>query len=201
MLFVTVGAQMAFDRLIRTVDEWAARAGCSDVLAQVGPADWLPEHIAWVRSLGPDEFREHVAGARAVVAHAGMGTILTALELGKPILVLPRRAALQETRNDHQLATAKHLLAQGRVHVAFDDTELLRALDRLDEIQAGQRICGHASPELISTLQTFLQNGRLPEKPVLGRTAAVQRVDAVGGRPDPLDLRTPADNVPSNLHA
>ena len=43
--------------------------------------------------------------AAAIVAHAGMGTILTALETGKRLLVMPRRAALGEHRNDHQLAT------------------------------------------------------------------------------------------------
>ncbi len=57
--------------------------------------------------------------ATAIVAHAGMGTILTALEMGKPLLVMPRRAALGEHRNDHQLATASRFAELGRVKVAF----------------------------------------------------------------------------------
>ena len=104
MIFVTVGAQMAFDRLVRTVDEWAATRGRKDVFAQIGPTEWRPRHIEWVAFLPPEDFRKRVADATMVVAHAGMGSIITALELGKPILVMPRRGHLQETRNDHQVA-------------------------------------------------------------------------------------------------
>ena len=68
----------------------------------------------------------------AIVAHAGMGTILTALELGKPLLIMPRRAALGEHRNDHQLATAERFAAVDGVKVAFDETEFALKLDELN---------------------------------------------------------------------
>ena len=48
---------------------------------------------------------------------------------GAPIVVMPRRGALRETRNDHQIATAVALSAQGRVSVAMDETELAGVLD------------------------------------------------------------------------
>ena len=38
MIFVTVGTQLAFDRMIKAVDEWAGARGRTDVFAQVGPA-------------------------------------------------------------------------------------------------------------------------------------------------------------------
>src|SRR5262245_61048293 len=132
MIFVTVGAQMPFDRLIRAVDEWAATCGRSDIFAQIGPSNYRPRHIRATRFIDPPEFRERVEAARVVVAHAGMGSILTALELGKSIIVMPRRGDLKETRNDHQVATARHLLAQGRVLVAFDEQQLLELLDQTE---------------------------------------------------------------------
>src|SRR5690349_506002 len=96
MIFVTVGAQMPFDRLVRCVDHWAAGRGRRDVFAQIGPTAWRPENIEFVQFMEPPEFRARVTEAKAVVAHAGMGSIITALELGKPILVMPRRGDLRE---------------------------------------------------------------------------------------------------------
>ena len=45
MIFVTVGTQLPFDRLIRAVDNWAKAAGRRDVFAQIGPASYRPLHI------------------------------------------------------------------------------------------------------------------------------------------------------------
>lgn len=157
MLFVTVGAQMSFDRLVRTVDDWSGRVGRTDVFAQIGPTDWRPQHIQWTQFLQPPEFRAKVESADVVIAHAGMGSILTALELGKPILVMPRRGDLMETRNDHQLATAKRFLAQGRVFVAFDEQHLAARLDQLSDLRPGERISAHADPRLIRTIRAFIR--------------------------------------------
>ena len=156
MIFVTVGAQMPFDRLVDTVDQWAERRGRGDVFAQIGPTDWRPRCIAWTQFLPPAEFRQRVASASAIVAHAGMGSILTSLELGKPILVMPRRGALRETRNDHQVATARQLADQGKVTAAFDEHELAWKLDELEAILAAERIAAEASPTLLDAIRFFV---------------------------------------------
>jgi UDP-N-acetylglucosamine transferase subunit ALG13 len=158
VIFVTVGAQMPFDRLIRAVDAWAARTGATDVFAQVGRGGVHPQHIGWTEFLTPTEFRDRVLGARVLVAHAGMGSILTALEHGKPLLVMPRRGDLRETRNDHQVATAERFRALGRVAVAMDERALVDRLDHLDDLAAAAPIAPHASPALIDCLRTFIHN-------------------------------------------
>lgn len=157
MIFVTVGEQLPFDRLVRTVDEWAAVTG-KEVFAQTGRSDWKPIHIAHKESLSPEEFKEKFLAAEVIIAHAGMGTIITALDLGKPILVMPRQTLLGEHRNDHQFATAKRFLALNYVSVAFDEAELRGKLDNLEEIVVGQKgktIIG-PSPLLIKTIRDFI---------------------------------------------
>jgi UDP-N-acetylglucosamine transferase subunit ALG13 len=92
----------------------------------------------------------------AVVSHAGMGTILTALELGKPILVAPRLGRLAETRNDHQTATAQRFVAEGLVRAAYDDAELERELDRLASLPpapSDARITSRASESLLARVR------------------------------------------------
>ena len=147
---------MPFDRLVRAVDQWAASHDRSDVFAQIGATDYVPAHIEWVTTVDPDEFERRIADADVVVAHAGTGTILTALELGTPVLVMPRHAAKLETRNDHQIATAQRFLEMGRVAVAMDEHEMPEKLDQLSGLAAGGKISTSASPELIEALRSFI---------------------------------------------
>ena len=156
MIFVTVGAQMPFDRLVRTVEQWAKETGREDVFAQIGPTEWVPEHVKWTRFLTSEEFFEKFAAADTVVAHAGMGTILSALQRKKSILVMPRRGDLRETRNDHQVATAKRLHDLGKIEVALDEKELLEKLNALDQLEEPQTIGPYASPELIQAIREFI---------------------------------------------
>jgi UDP-N-acetylglucosamine transferase subunit ALG13 len=155
MIFVTVGTQLPFDRLVRTIDQWASARPYADAFAQIGPAQYRPRHMPWAEFLDAGECRRKTEQADVVVAHAGMGSILTALEYGRPVLVMPRLSALGEHRNDHQLDTAKKLLAQGRIFVAFDENQLLEKLEYLNKLQPSERIPVHASSTLIETLRLF----------------------------------------------
>lgn len=159
MIFVTVGTQLAFDRAIAAVDEWAGRRPGRPVFAQVGPTELRPRHIEYRDFISPAECRERMLAATAIVAHAGMGTILGALELGKPLLVIPRRAALGEQRNDHQLATARRFAELGGVEVAFDEYELTGKLDELDGLTPRGAIRPHAPDAFIATLRAFIDGG------------------------------------------
>lgn len=155
MIFVTVGAQMHFDRMVRAVDEWAARTGRKDIFAQIGPAEYEPRHIQSTRFLEPPDFMRRYRAASAIVAHAGTGSILQALELGKPILVMPRRAALRETRNDHQVATAERFQRLG-VPVAWDEKDLAAQLESIDTLAVERTVGPHASAELLARLRRFI---------------------------------------------
>jgi UDP-N-acetylglucosamine transferase subunit ALG13 len=156
VIFATVGTQLPFDRMIAALDEWAGTHPGREVVAQIGPGSFTPRHIQHRRFISPAECRARMVAAEAIVAHAGMGTILTALEMGKPLLVVPRRAALGEHRNDHQLATARRFAETGRLLVAFDEHELGDRLDELSSHARPDRISPFASDELITALRGFI---------------------------------------------
>lgn len=164
MIFLSVGAQMPFDRLVRLVDEWAASRGRDDVVGQIGPSSYRPSCIRLESFLPPAVFREHVQRATAVVAHAGMGTILTALEYHKPLLVFPRLARLGETRNDHQVATARVFAEQGKVLAAYDREELFAGLDEIERFEPGEAISSVASSGLLTRLREFVQERAEPPR-------------------------------------
>jgi UDP-N-acetylglucosamine transferase subunit ALG13 len=159
LIFVTVGSQGPFDRLIRGVDEWSASRGRSDVFAQIGRAKYIPAHIRFTDFVDPLEFARRIEEAQLVVAHAGIGSIISALESAKPIVVMPRRAQFREQRNDHQVATAKHFEAKEQVMVAYEEQSLAQKLDYALTLRNTERIKVEASPQLIAKIRSFLDGG------------------------------------------
>lgn len=157
MIFVTVGTQLPFDRLVSTVDKWAQLRGRSDLFAQIGPSRLRPKYIRWCEFLDAGQFEQMAAQAEAIVSHAGTGTIITALDLGKPILVMPRRAALRETRSDHQVATVKWLQSRAGVIVAMDETELMARLDELPQVVINAGPKPQASSMLLEKIAAFIK--------------------------------------------
>lgn len=165
MIFVTVGGQKPFDRLVACVDAWvgakiAAGEDVPEVFAQIGKSERPPQHVPWVESLSPSDYAARVKSASVIVAHAGMGTILTAAELAKPILVLPRLARLGEHRNDHQIATADRMEQVMNLPVARDEAELRDWLERLSELSAERREGAGTRDRLVACVRDFIDGRR-----------------------------------------
>ena len=156
MIFVTVGSVDPFDRLIRAVDEWAGARGRTDIFAQIGKSSYKPQHIEAVKFLTPAEFRDRIRAARLIVAHAGTGSIIAAMEIGTPIIVMPKWARLGEHRNDHQIATAKRFGNKRGIIVADDEKDLLLKLDQEEGHSAPAVIPREASPDLIEAIREFI---------------------------------------------
>lgn len=158
MIFVSVGTQLAFDRLIAAVDAWAGALPGREAFAQIGLSRLRPRHIEHAPFISPQEYAERMMAADAIVAHAGIGTILTALEIGKPLLVMPRRAALGEHRNDHQLATARRFAELGKVSVAMDERDVASKLDELHALAVQPQISPSAPEAFLAALRAFIDN-------------------------------------------
>ncbi len=128
MILVTVGMQLGFDRLIAAMDELAPSLE-TRVFAQVGQGTYQARNIETAKSISPMEFDKLIAQTRLIVAHAGIGTVLTAQRFAKPILLFPRRAALGEHRNDHQLATVAQLKGRDGIVVVEDEADLRAGIE------------------------------------------------------------------------
>jgi UDP-N-acetylglucosamine transferase subunit ALG13 len=130
MIFVTTGTQLPFPRMIDAVGRIAADLN-EEIIAQVGP-DTTPRDFPTHATLAPAQFTEFFGGARVVVAHAGIGSILSAKKFGKPVILMPRKHALGEHRNDHQMATAREVEGITGVYVAWNEDQLRATLARDD---------------------------------------------------------------------
>lgn len=157
-IFVTVGAQMPFDRLIVAMDTWAAAHPEHQVLAQIGASRLRPTHIRWAHLLRPTELLRAYDEADAIVGHAGTGTLFDVLQRGKPLVVLPRRADRRETRNDHQLATAKRFAERFGVTVAWDERELPAKLAALSSARPSSALGKQAGGPLVRAIAAYIND-------------------------------------------
>ena len=156
MIFVTVGSELPFDRMVRVIDQWASSVD-EQVVAQIGDTDLIPENILWCKFMEPPEFSRSFAKASLIIAHSGTGTMLAALQYGKPILVMPRLSKLHETRNDHQVATVERFEGHAGIYVAMDENILVEKLNKIDRMKPGDVINDLADDALIQTIRDFIQ--------------------------------------------
>lgn len=188
MIFLTVGTQDPFDRLVRAVDQWASERACGDrVFGQVAEGGgYLPSSFDWVPRLVPSAYTDRCRGAELIISHAGMGSIITAMRLGKPIVIMPRREHLGEQRNDHQWATARRFADRPGIFSAMTEVELAGILD--DALSQGMTGIGgglgsSADEKLIRSIRSvILGEGR--DEGSLGRGfPAGPHRSAGGGKP------------------
>ena len=117
MIFATVGTQLPFDRLLVGLDSWAALNPGVQVLAQCGESRRPVRHIETVAHLSQADFRARLQLRSWSWPMPAMGTILSASEMGKPIILMPRRAKFGEHRNEHQRDTAVEMARLSNVTV------------------------------------------------------------------------------------
>ncbi|WP_113684637.1 glycosyltransferase [Blastococcus atacamensis] len=114
-IFVSLGTiqPFRFDSLVDAVRD-QLRPG-DTVTWQLGATDRddLPGEVN--RELGAEVFDRLVADSDVFVTHAGVGTLLRALELGVRPLVVPRRVERGEHVDDHQLQVVRELAERGLV--------------------------------------------------------------------------------------
>ena len=109
MILMVCGTQkFPLDRMLVEMDR-LIEAGMVDepVFAQIGHSTYRPKHYEWAEFLPGEMFEEKIRQCRVLVTHGGVGTILTAKELGKLVLVYPRSAKYAEHVDDHQWQIAR----------------------------------------------------------------------------------------------
>ena len=128
---LTLGTQLPFDRLVKAMDEVAPSLQ-EAIFGQIGNARVKPANFESVDFLAPREFKQHFDAARVIVGHAGIGTILSGLKAEKPLVLMARRVAFGEHRNDHQLATVSQMNRIPGIHIAETREDLQALLSEPD---------------------------------------------------------------------
>lgn len=157
-VFVTVGTQLPFARLLDWVDRWRSSVDIGiSVTGQIGKPGC---HDSFERSydyMAPDFFDECLVSSDLVISHAGMGNIIKSLEAGVPIVIVPRLARWGEHRSDHQVDTAKSFDGFPSLFVANSFDDFCDVARRGLSIGRGAILAESASRrDLVSAVQQFI---------------------------------------------
>jgi UDP-N-acetylglucosamine--N-acetylmuramyl-(pentapeptide) pyrophosphoryl-undecaprenol N-acetylglucosamine transferase len=139
LLFATVGATLPFPRMI----DWTERAKGegllpADVIVQTGAGGRQLNDVECHEGLGFKEIGQILDRADIVICHGGTGSIITALQRGCHVIVLPRLFERGEHYDNHQLEIAAAFQERGLLQVATsyeefcaDGNVTTRCVDRL----------------------------------------------------------------------
>lgn len=112
-ILLTVGTirPYGFDRLLRTLDGLLEPR--DEVVWQIGNSVYRPNSGDVRTNMARHELMEKAEWADVIVSHAGVGSILSALQAGKVPIVVPRRREYGEHVDDHQIEIAEFVSTRG----------------------------------------------------------------------------------------
>lgn len=115
MIFVSVGTHpQPFHRLLNEiaflVDKKIIR---EDVVVQSGNTPFTHPRMKISSFMDIHSFEKTLGECTLFITHAGEGNIGTALQMGKPLIIMPRREEKGEHTDDHQLELAHAIASRG----------------------------------------------------------------------------------------
>ena len=157
MIFLPVGTwKEGYNRLLKAVDELLCNGDITEeVIAQTGYSSYKPKNMTSIDFCSPDEFTNMISRSRIVISHAGMGTIIETVKQSKPIIVVPRKADLDEVDNDHQFVTAKQFESENKILVAYEVSDLPAKLKDANTFIPTQV---QVSLDIMNTVQKYIDD-------------------------------------------
>lgn len=132
MIFVILGTQkFQLNRLLKKLDQYVEQGKITEeIVAQIGYSDYLPKRYKYVEFLNKQEFDEMIQKADVVIAHSGVGSIISALNYNKPVIVYPRLAKYREHIDDHQMEIAYAFSKKKYVLCCNEEDDLIELIEK-----------------------------------------------------------------------
>jgi len=139
MIYATVGTMfLDFPRLIHKMDAITEATG-ERVVVQIGLGKTIPAHCEHFDFKPREDVLALQREARVIVCHAGIGSVLDALEVRRPLVVVPRLKQFNEHTNDHQLDIAAAVERRGWGRAVRDIADLAEACAHPPPVPASYR--------------------------------------------------------------
>lgn len=155
MIYVTVGTDThQFNRLLREIDRLAGEGKIREkVVAQTGNSDYMPKNYKFFRFISQEKMEGIIKESRLVISHAGAGSVITAFEFKKPLIIVPRLKRFGEHTNDHQTEIAKELEKQKRALAVFDISSLHKKIAEANKIHVKRE----ENKMIVSIIERFIE--------------------------------------------
>lgn len=152
MILVCVGAsEYKMDRLLIAVDELCDEGviNGNEIVAQIGYTDYHPRNYRYFDLIGRDEYQNYIKQADLIITHAGTGSVIPPLKLGKKIIVIPRREMYHEHLDDHQLELRDVFTNAGYTMAAENKDELRDRIQHVEDFKPKQFVSNNTRINLM----------------------------------------------------
>lgn len=135
MIFVTLGTQdKPFKRLLNAVERQIKLGNINEeVIVQSGCTKYESDKMKIINYMNGEEFNKYLKEARVIITHAGVGTIIKALEENKKVIAAARKSVFGEHVNNHQEQILDNFEAKGYILPLKSFRKLNEVLDKVDE--------------------------------------------------------------------
>lgn len=159
MILVLLGTQNnSFHRLLEEIEENINNGNITDkVVVQAGFTKYESDKMKMFDMIPQEELHNLIKESDLVITHGGVGSIMSAVKMGKKVIAVPRLKKYAEHVNDHQLEIINTFKKQGIIIGINDVKELPQALIDVKKFSG----TGTKSPQenkIIQLIDDFIQN-------------------------------------------
>lgn len=117
MILVLLGTQdKPFTRLLEEIDKLKNNKVIKeDIVVQAGLTKYKSKNMEIYGLIQIDELMKLMEKSDLVITHGGVGSILSALQLGKKVIAIPRLAEYGEHTNNHQIQIVNEFFNTGYI--------------------------------------------------------------------------------------
>ncbi len=137
MIFVTLGTHdKTFERLLMNIDELIDKGVIQgDVIVQAGKTNYSSKNMKIFDFIELNRMNQYIEKCDYMISHAGVGTIMNAINHQKKIIAVARRAKFGEHENDHQVEITTKFSDFGYILGCTEVEELEEKIKMIDQFK------------------------------------------------------------------
>lgn len=158
MILVLLGTQNnSFHRLLEEIQKNIDNGNIKeDVIVQKGYTKFESKDMTLYNQLPIGEIKKLVSKANLIIAHGGVGSIITSIEQRKKVIAVPRLKKYNEHVNDHQIDIIKSFDEMGYIIGIEDVSQLSEALERVKKFEPKEYV--RNTGNIIKIVEEFIDN-------------------------------------------
>lgn len=137
MILVLLGTQNnSFTRLLDEIQKCVDNKSINeDVVVQAGFTKFESSNMKVLSLIDKKALSKLQDEARLIITHGGVGSIISSLQKGKKVIVVPRLKKYGEHVNNHQLQIARRFEQEGYVKCVVNTKYLQKMINSIEEFE------------------------------------------------------------------
>lgn len=158
MILVLLGTQNnSFTRLLDAIQDCVNKGTIKEkVVVQAGYTKYESKNMKIFSMVDKREFSKLLDEAHLIISHGGVGSIVTSLEKGKKVIVVPRLKKYNEHVNNHQIQIARKFKQEGYVKYVLNLKHLDKAISEIDKFEPKKYV--RQESKILSMVENFIDN-------------------------------------------